>query len=75
MSVFDVWIWAAALLAVAAPFLGRLVGSEISSGGKKAPHHGRGFAYFALVFVLLLSVIVTAYDRYRPLYKARFAND
>jgi hypothetical protein len=25
------------------------------------------------VFVLLLSVIVTAYDRYRPLYKARFA--
>jgi hypothetical protein len=27
----------------------------------------------ALVFVLLLSVIVTAYDRYRPLYKARFA--
>jgi hypothetical protein len=28
----------------------------------------------ALVFVLLLSVIVTGYDRYRPLYKARFAN-
>jgi hypothetical protein len=28
----------------------------------------------ALVFVLLLSLIVTAYDRYRPLYKARFAN-
>jgi hypothetical protein len=27
----------------------------------------------ALVYVLLLSVIVTAYDRYRPLYKARFA--
>ena len=27
----------------------------------------------ALVFVLLLSVIVTDYDRYRPLYKARFA--
>jgi hypothetical protein len=27
----------------------------------------------ALVFVLLLSVIVTGYDRYRPLYKARFA--
>ena len=27
----------------------------------------------ALVFVLLLSLIVTAYDRYRPLYKARFA--
>jgi hypothetical protein len=28
----------------------------------------------ALVFVLLLSIIVTAYDRYRPLYKARFAD-
>jgi hypothetical protein len=28
----------------------------------------------ALVFVLLLSLMVTAYDRYRPLYKARFAN-
>ena len=28
----------------------------------------------ALVFVLLLSVIVTGYDRYRPLYKARFAS-
>jgi hypothetical protein len=28
----------------------------------------------ALVFVLLLSLIVACYDRYRPLYKARFAN-
>jgi len=28
----------------------------------------------ALVFVLLLSLIVTGYDRYRPLYKARFAD-
>src|SRR3954447_6296536 len=28
----------------------------------------------ALVFVLLLSLIVTFYDRYRPLYKARFAD-
>jgi len=28
----------------------------------------------AAVYVLLLSVIVTAYDRYRPLYKARFAD-
>jgi hypothetical protein len=26
------------------------------------------------VYVLLVSVIVTGYDRYRPLYKARFAN-
>jgi hypothetical protein len=28
----------------------------------------------AIVFVLLISVIVTGYDRYRPLYKARFSN-
>jgi hypothetical protein len=28
----------------------------------------------AIVFVFLVSVIVTGYDRYRPLYKARFAN-
>ena len=28
----------------------------------------------AVVYVLLLSVIVTGYDRYRPLYKARFAD-
>jgi hypothetical protein len=28
----------------------------------------------AIVYVLLVSVIVTGYDRYRPLYKARFAN-
>jgi hypothetical protein len=28
----------------------------------------------ALVFVMLLSVIVTGYDRYRPLYRARFAD-
>ena len=27
----------------------------------------------AIVYVLLISVIVTGYDRYRPLYKARFA--
>jgi hypothetical protein len=28
----------------------------------------------AIVFVFLVSVTVTGYDRYRPLYKARFAN-
>jgi hypothetical protein len=34
---------------------------------------GAGQLEHAIVFVLLLSVIVTGYDRYRPLYKARFA--
>ena len=43
----------ALLLCVAAPFLGRLVGSEISSGGRAQPLHGRGFAWVALLFLLL----------------------
>lgn len=53
VNVFDLWIWAALLLSIAAPFLGRLVGSEIASGSGRTPHHGRGFAWFALLFVLL----------------------
>jgi inner membrane protein len=53
VNVFDLWIWAVLLLAMAAPFLGRLVGSEITSGSGKPAHHGRGFAWFALLFVLL----------------------
>jgi hypothetical protein len=50
----DLWIWAVLALGIAGPFLARLVGSEISSGGvKKERHHGRGFAWFALIVVLL----------------------
>jgi inner membrane protein len=52
-SVVDVWIWAVLLLSVAGPFVGRLVGSEITSGAGKARNHGRGFAIFALAFLLL----------------------
>jgi inner membrane protein len=52
-NVIDFWIWGAFLLCVAAPFLGRLVGSEISSGSGKDRHHGRGWAWFALSFLLL----------------------
>lgn len=52
-GVIDPWIWGAMLLAIVGPFLARLVGSEISSGSIKARHHGRGFAWFALLFVLL----------------------
>jgi inner membrane protein len=51
-SVIDLWIWAVCLLCIAGPFLSRLVGSEIASGGAAARHHGRGFAIFALLFVL-----------------------
>jgi inner membrane protein len=51
-SVIDLWIWAVCLLGIAGPFLSRLVGSEIASGNVAARHHGRGFAIFALLFVL-----------------------
>jgi inner membrane protein len=44
--VFDIWIWAALLLALVGPWLGRLVSSEI--GAK--PGSGRGLAIFALLF-------------------------
>ena len=52
-SVIDLWIWAALLLSVAGPFVSRLVGSEIGSSAARSAHHGRGFAWFALLFLLL----------------------
>lgn len=52
-GVVDLWIWAALLLGVVGPALSRLVGAEISSGRPRPAHHGRGFAVFALAFVLL----------------------
>jgi inner membrane protein len=52
-SVIDLWIWSVFLLAVAAPFLARLVSSEITSGASKRRHHGRGWAVAALAFLLL----------------------
>ncbi len=52
-GVIDLWIWAALLLGIAGPFIGRLVGSEITSGTARERHYGRGFAIFALAFLLL----------------------
>jgi inner membrane protein len=52
-NVIDVWIWAVLLLGVAGPFLARLVGSEITSGAMRQRYPGRGFAIFALCFVLV----------------------
>jgi len=50
-SVVDLWIWAALLLCVGAPFLGRLVGSEIASNTKRSRSYGRGWAWFGLIFL------------------------
>jgi inner membrane protein len=52
-GVVDLWIWAVLALGIAAPFLARLVGSEIGSSTARERHHGRGFAWFALLAVLL----------------------
>ncbi|MFN7992586.1 MAG: metal-dependent hydrolase [Bryobacteraceae bacterium] len=49
-SVVDLWIWAAFLLALTAPMLARLVNSEI---GARPSSPGRGFAVFALLFLLV----------------------
>ena len=49
-AVVDLWIWAALLLALAGPVLGRLVNAEI---GARARHPGRGFAIFALLFLVM----------------------
>jgi inner membrane protein len=52
-NVIDLWIWAALLAGIAGPFLSRLVGMEIASGRRRPEYPGRGFAIFALAFVLL----------------------
>jgi inner membrane protein len=52
-SRIDLWIWAVLLLALAAPFLARLVGSEITSGAAKPRSYGRGWAVFGLAFLLI----------------------
>jgi inner membrane protein len=55
-GVVDIWIWAVCLLGLGAPVLGQLVGSEIASGGVRTHHYGRGWAWFALGFILLYQV-------------------
>ena len=51
-GVIDLWIWAVLAVGIAGPFLSRMVGSEISSNAARTRHHGRGFAWFALLSVL-----------------------
>jgi inner membrane protein len=55
--VVDLSIWAVCLLAVAAPLLGRLVGSEIASTSVRPKHYGRGWAWLAIGFVLSYNVV------------------
>lgn len=50
-SVVDFWIWAALFIALAAPLLARLVNLEIGASAH-AKSGGRGFAVFALSFLL-----------------------
>src|SRR6478672_4439334 len=52
-NVVDVWIWVVVLLGILGPFLGKLVGPEISSGALRVRSYGRGWAWFALSFLLL----------------------
>ncbi|HJT87697.1 MAG TPA: metal-dependent hydrolase [Bryobacteraceae bacterium] len=63
-GLIDFWIWGAFLLGVAGPFLSRLVSSEISARKPVSATYGRGFAFFALGFLLL-------YDGGRALLHAR----
>jgi inner membrane protein len=64
--VVDIWIWTAIAVAFAGPFLARLVTIEIRSGKAKNAHHGRGFAWAALLFLL-------AYNSGRAVLHARAA--
>jgi inner membrane protein len=52
-SVVDLWIWAMFIIALAAPALSRLVGSEIKSRDERSRSHGRGWAIAALCFLLI----------------------
>lgn len=49
-DIVDPWIWALLFLAIAAPALARLVGSEI--GAKSGAGPRRGWAWFALIAIL-----------------------
>jgi len=51
-GVIDLFILAVVIIGISGPFLARLVGSEISSSSLRVRHHGRGFAWFALLFIL-----------------------
>lgn len=49
----DFWIWAALALSAFAPLIARLVGAEIGESKRKSEGAGKGWAIFALCFLLL----------------------
>jgi inner membrane protein len=55
-NVIDLWIWAVFLFSIGAPYLARLVTSEITSGAPRSRSHGRGSAVFALAFLVAYSL-------------------
>lgn len=52
-NIYDFWIWGALLLALFAPLLSRLVNSEIGAAGPPGGGARRGFAIFAISFLVL----------------------
>jgi inner membrane protein len=52
-AVIDGWIWAIFALSIIGPVINRLVGHEITSGAVRVRNYGRGFAWFALSFLVL----------------------
>ncbi|HVP46415.1 MAG TPA: metal-dependent hydrolase [Bryobacteraceae bacterium] len=63
-GVIDFWIWAVLLLAIFAPMVARLVNAEIGAATQAKGGSRRGFAIFALVFLML-------YDGARAVAHAR----
>ena len=53
-NVVDLWIWAVLLLSLLGPLVAKLVNSEIGAR-RRNPYPGRGFAIFALVFLVIYS--------------------
>ncbi len=63
-SVIDFWIWGVLLMSFCAPVVARLVNAEIGATGPATGGARRGFAIFALVFLVL-------YDGARSVAHAR----
>ncbi len=71
LNIVDVWIWAVLILAAVAPALSRLVSAEIGARSEA----GRGWAIFALLFVLLFTTArYVLHQRAAAVLEARLYN-